>query len=175
MRSDVDFEILVREHHAALFRFALSLTRSEADAGDLVQETFLRWAEKGHQLNDPRKVRTWLFTTLHREASGQRRRLVRFPNDPLEDRESDLPEVPPQGAASADAGAVLAALEKVDDAFRGAVALFYLEDHSYPEVAEILGIPLGTVKSRIARGVAQLQRLLQPPPPRQHPTPIPDA
>lgn len=175
MRSDVDFDTLVEHHHAALFRFALSMTRNEADACDLVQETFLRWAQKGHQLKDPAKARTWLFTTLHREASGQRRRLLRFPNEPIEEREPELPEVPPGGEAIADGATVLAALSEVDEAFRAALALFYLEDHTHPEIAEILDIPLGTVKSRIARGMAQLQRRLHPTPASTLPGPKPGA
>lgn len=164
MRSDVDFEQLVQDHHAALFRFASSLTRNESDAADLVQETFLRWAEKGHQLADPNKVKTWLFTTLHREASGRRRRLLRFPESPIEEHTPDLPEVPPSAAVRSDAAAARAALESLDDPFRAAVTLFYLEDYTYPEIAEILGIPLGTVKSRLARGLALLQARLHPHP-----------
>ena len=160
MRSDVDFEALVREHHAALYRFALSMTRDEADACDLVQETFLRWAEKGHQLVDPTRVKTWLFTTLFREASAHRRRLLRFPQQTLDDAETELPDVPPVAAAATDGRLLLEALQQVDPTYRDAVALFYLENHTHPEIAEVLGIPLGTVKSRISRGVAQLQRLL---------------
>ncbi len=162
MHRDVDFEALVREHHAGLYRFALSVTRHEADASDLVQETFLRWAEKGHQLTDPTRVKTWLFTTLYRDAIRHRQRRVRFPLDTLEEQEAELPEIPSAGPAHTDAGLVLAALDRVDAIYRGAVALFYLEDHTHPEIAEILGIPLGTVKSRISRGIAQLQRFLQP-------------
>lgn len=164
MRSDVDFEKLVNDHHAALYRFALSVTRNEPDAADLVQDTFLRWAEKGHQLADPSKVKTWLFTTLFREASGRRRRILRFPEHTLEDHESDLPEVPPSGAVATDGTLALAALNRLEDPYRTAVTLFYLEDYSYPEIAEILGIPLGTVKSRLARGLTQLQTLLRPGP-----------
>src|SRR5262245_45660698 len=73
MRGDLDFERLVDSHHAALYRFALSLCRNETEAGDLVQETFYLWAAKGHQLADPSKVKSWLFTTLHREFLGKRR------------------------------------------------------------------------------------------------------
>lgn len=162
MRSDVDFETLVREHHAALYRFALSMTRHEADACDLVQDTFVRWAEKGHQLDDPSRVKTWLFTTLYREASARRRRTLRFPHEPLEDVDQELPEIPPVAAAQADGRRVREALDRIDPTFRDAVALFYLGDHTHPEIAAVLGIPLGTVKSRIARGIAQLQRLLLP-------------
>jgi RNA polymerase sigma-70 factor (ECF subfamily) len=159
----VDFEGLVRDHAAPLYRFALSMTRNEADAGDLVQDTFLRWAERGHQLADPTKVKSWLFTTLYREAIGRQRRHLRFPHSALAEVETELPEVPPAAPAAADGAAVLDALHRVDDAYRDALVLFYLEDYSYPEIAEILEIPLGTVKSRISRGIGQLQRLLQPP------------
>lgn len=160
MRDDVDFEQLVQQHHAALYRFALSMTGHEADAADHVQETFLRWATHGHQLADPAKVKSWLFTTLHREVLNRRRRVVRFPTATLEDAAPELPAVPPPPPEARDAATVLAALARVDEVFRGAVTLFYLEDWSQAEVAEILGVPLGTVKSRIARGVAQLQTLL---------------
>jgi RNA polymerase sigma-70 factor (ECF subfamily) len=57
-----------------LYRFAISLTRSEADVCDLAQQTFYKWATKGHQLRDPTKVKSWLFTTLHRGFLESRRR-----------------------------------------------------------------------------------------------------
>ena len=56
MRGDLDFERLVAEHHAPLYRFAVSLTRDESEASDLVQETFYIWAAKGHQLTNPARV-----------------------------------------------------------------------------------------------------------------------
>jgi len=163
MRSDVDFERLVHDHHAALYRFALSLTRNEPDACDLVQETFLRWAERGHQLEDATKVKSWLFTTLYREAAARLRRTIRFPHDSVETTEASLPEIEPIGHRRCDGAAVLGAMGRLDEVFRAPVSLFYLEDYSYPEIATILGIPLGTVKSRISRGVTQLQAILASP------------
>ena len=59
MRGELDFERLVEEHHAPLYRFALSLSRDESEAADLVQETFYIWAAKGHQLTDPTRVKSW--------------------------------------------------------------------------------------------------------------------
>src|ERR1035441_4330276 len=79
MPDHVDFESLVARFYAPLYQFAFSLTRSEADACDLTQQTFTIWAAKGHQLRDPSKVKTWLFTTLHREFLESRRRQTRFP------------------------------------------------------------------------------------------------
>ena len=61
-----------------LYRFALSLSRRESDAADLTQQTFLLWAKKGHQLRDPGKVKTWLFTSLYREFLGRKRQQDRF-------------------------------------------------------------------------------------------------
>jgi DNA-directed RNA polymerase specialized sigma24 family protein len=65
--DDPDFEDLVNRYYRALYQFAFSLTRAEAEAGDLTQQTFYVWAAKGHQLRDAAKVKTWLFTTLYRE------------------------------------------------------------------------------------------------------------
>ena len=151
------FETLVSEHYEALFRFALSLTRHESDARDLTQHTFLVWAKKGHQLRDITRVKTWLFTTMHRAFLVARRRQSRFPECELLEQQlswlaPDLPDDRPSEA--------LLALARVDEVFQPALALFYLEDYSYAEIAAILEVPVGTVKSRIARGVAQLKKIL---------------
>jgi RNA polymerase sigma-70 factor (ECF subfamily) len=74
--------------------------------------------------------------------------------------EEELPDVPPELCGQADWTGVIECLGRVNEAFQAPVALFYIEDYSYPEIAEILEIPLGTVKSRIARGIRQLQQML---------------
>jgi DNA-directed RNA polymerase specialized sigma24 family protein len=66
--STRSLEKLVKLYYQDLYRFGFSLTRSEADACDLTQQTFYIWANKGHQLKDLGKVKGWLFTTLHREC-----------------------------------------------------------------------------------------------------------
>src|ERR1043166_8931387 len=76
----LDFESLVARYYRSLYQFAFGLTRVEADACDLTQQTFYIWATKGHQLRDVTKVKTWLFTTLHREFLESRRRQKRFPH-----------------------------------------------------------------------------------------------
>lgn len=74
--------------------------------------------------------------------------------------EAELPTISPESVSRLDIAHVLNALGRVDGVFQAPVALFYLQDCSYNEIAEILGVPLGTVKSRLARGVGQLQQLL---------------
>ncbi len=160
MDSAEQFERLVSEHYEPLFRFALSLTRTESDAGDLTQQTFYVWATKGHQLRDPAKVKTWLYTTLHRAFLQGRRKQSRLPLQELDEAIEQLPAVAPVLADRVDALRVLPALAQLDEIYQAAVALFYLDDYPYKDIAAILDVPVGTVKSRIARGVAQLRDIL---------------
>lgn len=160
MNSTEQFEALANEHYQPLFRFAMSLTHAESDARDLTQHTFYTWAAKGHQLRDQAKVKTWLYTTLHRAFLEARRRQKRFPHHELDEVSQQLPVLNPEFIGRADCAEVLPALARVDEKFRAAVALFYLEDCSYKEIAVILDVPMGTVKSRIARGIAQLREIL---------------
>ena len=160
MRGDMDLERLVDQHYAALYRFALSLAGHESDAVDLVQETYYLLASKGHQLHDPTKVKSWLFTTLYRLFTGGRRRLVRFPQHELAEVEEELPAVLPEPPHRSDWNVLSQCLVRLDETFRAPIALFYLEDYSYQDIAQILRVPLGTVKSRISRGIVALQAMM---------------
>src|SRR5216117_903352 len=157
MPSD-DFEQIVSKHYEPLYRFAFSLARTEADACDLTQQTFYIWATKGNQLRDRSKVKSWLFTTLHREFLNARRRAVRFPQVELSDANEELPTISQEIVNTLDAARLIECLGQVHEPYRAAVSLFYLEEYSYKEIADILEIPLGTVRSRISRGIAQLQQ-----------------
>ena len=160
MTGNMEFESLVERYYAPLYQFAFSLTRAEADACDLTQQTFSIWAAKGHQLRDFSKVKTWLFTTLHREFLDSRRRQSRFPQVDIEANEAELPAVAPVEVSGAGRGQVLNALARVDEFSRRRWRCFTCKTAPYNEIAEILGVPLGTVKSRLARGIGQLQQLL---------------
>lgn len=170
--AGVEFEHLVAEYYEPLYRFAFSLAREESDACDLTQQTFCVWAAKGHQLRDVSKVKTWLFTTLHREFLGLRRKQSRFPLVELETAAPELPVVAPVAVSGHDTARLLAALARLEAIYQAPVALFYLQDHSYNEIAEILEIPLGTVKSRLARGLGRLHEMLADEPAGSTPEPM---
>ena len=155
-----DFEQIVSQHYEPLYRFAFSLTRTEADACDLTQQTFYIWATNGHELRDRTKVKSWLFTILYREFLNIRKRAARFPHFELSDAIEDLPTISPEVVSTLDSARVLEFLGEIQEPYRAAVTLFYLEDYSYKEIANILEIPIGTVRSRISRGIAQLQRAI---------------
>jgi len=159
--SQPSFEQIVDAHYQGLHRFALSMCRSDATAQDLVQQTFLQWARKGHTLRDTSKVKTWLFTTLYREWLSIARRerkheLVEYEPDlhgaTQEEDEGDGPRV--------DSATLQKALDLMDPNFRAPLVLFYLKELSYREIAEALGIPLGTVMSRLSRAKDQLRATL---------------
>jgi len=159
--ADAEFIQLVDRFYPALYRFALSLARSQADACDLTQQTFYVWATKGHALREAAKAKSWLFTTLYREFLKGRRRSERLtPLDTVIETEADPVNLVAETIATMDAEEVIEALKEVDEAFRAALTLFYLEDLSYNEIAEVLEIPMGTVMSRLSRGKAQLRARL---------------
>src|SRR6266480_841416 len=112
----IDFQRLVDRHYAPLYRFALSLSKSEADAADLTQQTFFLWASKGNQLRDRSKARSWLFTTLYREFLSRRRHEVRFPKIELDNvREDEMSIIPNVNAF--DSATVLQVLCEVEEPF----------------------------------------------------------
>lgn len=154
------FEQTVNSYYEPLYRFAFSLTHQKPDACDLTQETFRRLAEKGHQLRDESKVKTWLFSTLYRIFVNCWRREARFPHVEIGAVEQELPSASPAMADKIDSGVALEALAQLDEVYRAPLVLFYLEEHSYREIAEILAIPTGTVMSRISRGKALLRPML---------------
>ena len=155
----IDFQRLVDRYYAPLYRFALSLSKSEADAADLTQQTFFLWASKGNQLRDRSKARSWLFTTLYREFLSRRRHEVRFPKIELDNvREEEMTNSPSVNAF--DSATALQALREVEEPFRAPLTLFYLEQFSYQEIADMLEVPIGTVMSRLSRGKALLRHRL---------------
>lgn len=157
---DLSAESLVERFYQSLYHFALSLARSEVVAADLTQETYYLWAARGHQLRDTTKVKSWLFTTLHREFLRRQRHSNRFPHHETSQVEDELPVISSTVVNDLDSITVMEALQRVDEHYRVPLAMFYLEDFSYTEIAEALELPAGTVMSRLARGKAQLRALL---------------
>ncbi|PZR79503.1 MAG: hypothetical protein DLM52_00890, partial [Chthoniobacterales bacterium] len=142
---NLDFEGLVGEFYLALYTFALSLTRKEADAADLTQQTFYIWAAKGHQLRDASKVGAWLFTTLFRAFIARKRYDAHFVDLGDDLQFIEPPHLSPSVVNAVDAKIVQQALHGLAERYRAPVTLFYMRQFSYREIAAILDIPIGTV------------------------------
>jgi len=158
----------------ALYRTALRMTRSEAEAEDLVQETYIRAFRFRHQFTPGTNLKAWLFRILTNTFINQyRRKAARPDTTELDDVEESIlyrhmRDVNP-GSASPDPEAELIdntlssevkdALEALPEKFRTTL-LLDVEGFSYKEIAEMLDIPIGTVMSRLHRGRKFLQKRL---------------
>lgn len=155
------FETIVSDYQQPLFRFAYSLARNSDQAHDLVQQAFYIYAKKGGSLRDPSKVKSWLFTTLYREFLRNKRERTRIDSREPEQLESIAGHSEPDVSQSIDGKLAVDALQEVDPLYRAPLALFYLNDLSYKEIADSLGIPIGTVMSRLSRGKSRLREVFQ--------------
>jgi RNA polymerase sigma-70 factor (ECF subfamily) len=156
---DADFEQAALAHIDSLFGTAMRLTRRAPDAEDLVQDTYLKAFRAAHQFEPGTNLKAWLFTILHNTFRNMRRHAGRNPvevdSEAVERAVSDGPggQSPEQMLSRRDLDADLkGALDALPDAFRQAVWLRDVEELSYAEVADVLGVPIGTVMSRISRG-----------------------
>ena len=139
----------------ALRRYARALTRNADIADDLVQDTLVRALRSEHLFHGG-EVRSWLYTILTNLNRNRLRSLARRPAlSPIDD--NDAPDMAGPEAGGRDIERALATL--VDDQ-RTALLLVVLEGLSYREVAEVQGVPIGTVMSRLARARAQIKSFL---------------
>ncbi len=153
-----------------VYRFALSLTRDDADADDVVQETYLRAYRSWHTFIPGTDCRRWLFTICRNVFLRSRER--QRPTVDLEDGEQDAVAAGSVYAAARELGyddlyatldlapALREALDELVEPFRSAVVLVDVEDMSYETAAQVMGVPIGTVRSRLFRGRRLLQEKL---------------
>jgi RNA polymerase sigma-70 factor, ECF subfamily len=156
----LNIESIVSRFYVPLYRFALSLTKSDAEAADLTQQTFFILARRFDQIRDVSKVKCWLFTTLRCGFLISVRLQSNHPHVELRPDIYDSPSVPSDAERALDAKFTVEALFRVEETYRIALELFYLGELSYKEIAQALEIPIGTVMSRLSRGKDQLRALL---------------
>lgn len=146
--------------------FARRLTGNTADADDLVQATFERAFESWRQLRQPAACRAWLFRIAHNAfLDGKRAAAVRSQLELAPSAEIEMPGfiVPAEAVERLTARELEAALDRLPREQREALLLCDLWGFRYAEIAEILGSPIGTVRSRIARARTRLSALLAEP------------
>jgi RNA polymerase sigma-70 factor, ECF subfamily len=164
-RAQFESEALV--HLDALYSFALKLTRARDDAEDLVSDTILRAFERWEQYRLGTNIRAWLFTILYHVFVSRKRRIDAREVQPIEQEDGwtgyeAVGEVDPEGKFydSFLDESISQAIAKLPDEYRAAVVLSDVHQLRYAEIANILGVPEGTVKSRLFRGRRILQKKL---------------
>lgn len=155
-------EALVEGHLDALHGYAYARTRSGDLAREVVQRAFLKAFEKRHQLRDPLAARGWLLTILRNEIALEHRAHARFVVWEPDDFEAVAgPEVE-AGLDPELVDALPEALGQLSEGARDILHLRYQQDLSYDAIADLLGVPMGTVQSRIHRAKLTLKTLLRP-------------
>jgi RNA polymerase sigma-70 factor (ECF subfamily) len=175
--SEDAFAILIAQYHQPLYSVIARSLNDPADAADITQEVFIKVFRNIRSFQGESSLRTWLYRIALHEASNQRRWWSRHkkqeltidsPYDPEEDGGQSLSStLADQGESPFDLAAqsqvrarVEAALRQLPEAFRTVVVLREIEGFTYEEIAEILNVNLGTVKSRLTRGRSALRALL---------------
>jgi RNA polymerase sigma-70 factor (ECF subfamily) len=182
--SEQAFAQLIDRYHQPLYSLIARSLQDPADAADITQEVFLKVFRSIRGFHGEASLRTWLYRIALREASNQRRWWSRHKHQEIAldapccsrcatDAAGDAQSL---GSTLADAGSspfdqaaqhevrerVEAALRQVPEAFRAVVVLREIEGFAYEEIADILQVNLGTVKSRLMRGRAALRAVLAP-------------
>src|SRR6185503_11213071 len=153
-----DFEAAAMPHLNDLFRTATRVVGDRSEAEDLVQEAYLQAWKAFHRFEPGTNCRAWLFKILINEVRHYRRRWFNSKTvaEPEQSFEETLAFEPPLPEDIQDED-VLAALDEIPREFREVVLLSDVQEFSYKEIADMLGIPVGTVMSRLSRGRKQLR------------------
>jgi RNA polymerase sigma-70 factor (ECF subfamily) len=160
VRTSMDVRLLVDQHYELLYRFAYRLSGSAAEAEDLTQETFCTAQQKIGQLRDSASARGWLCKILRNHYLQGRRNHAEVFVESLENLAIE-PEQAPDCATEIDSERLQAVLGELSEAYRTPIILFYFEEFSYRQIADQMGIPIGTVMSRLARAKAYLRSRLR--------------
>ena len=161
------FEAEALQHLDALYGFALKLTRAPDEAEDLVSDTMLRALERWEQYQLGTNSRAWLFTILY-HAFVSRKRRIDAREVSIDDTPDDRPAFEAVGEADPEGRFydsfidedIVRAVDALPAEYRVVVVLSDIQELRYAEIAQVLGIPEGTVKSRLFRGRRMLQKRL---------------
>ena len=148
---------LIEQHAPLLYRYAYRLTGNSHEAEDLTQQTYLLVQQRGHQLRDVQALRGWLLTIVRNVFLKSRRH--RGCGRSLDD--IDEPQVIEESWDSpVDREQLQQALLELSEEFRSPLVLYYFEDFSYQQIADHMGVPIGTVMSRLSRAKTFLRKRL---------------
>lgn len=166
VREQALFEELTRQHYAGVYNYLCYMSREQALAEDLTQETFMLVWQHLPELRQRQHAQSWIYRIARNQFLQHRRRAgldTISLGDCNEVYGGPLPETDPQLMLERDAlqETVHRAVEELPDHYREVIVLYNLEHFSLAQIAAVLEVPIGTVKSRRAKAVAALRRVLQ--------------
>ena len=154
------FGTLVERYDRAVYHLAFRTLRDAEEARDAAQEAFFKAFRSLRTYRPEAKFSTWIFSITYHACCDRLGRRKRYSSEELSDR-ADPAAGPEQEAIAGDeARRLRAAIAQLPEKYRSVITLYHLQGKQYNEVAEVLGIPIGTVKTHLFRAKEQLRRLL---------------
>jgi len=155
------FGILVERYERAVYHLAVRTLRDAEEAKDATQEAFFKGFRALRTFRPGAKFSTWIFTIVYRVCCDRLARRKRYSGDELPDR-ADPSAGPQEQAESADeARRLRAAIDALPEKYRTVITLFHLQNKQYEEIAQVLDLPLGTVKTHLFRAKDRLRKALE--------------
>ncbi|MCX6751834.1 MAG: RNA polymerase sigma factor [Candidatus Nomurabacteria bacterium] len=155
------FEYILSFYEKAIFNYCLRITKNPQEAKDITQETFIKVYSHRKSIDPEKKIKTWIFTIATNTTYDFLRSKKRKNETSLDEENETIPNFeayyPEEGLVSD----VEKALKKINPEYKKALLLFYQQGFKYEEIAEILLMPINTVKTHISRGKEELKELLK--------------
>ena len=153
MREPV--ENLIKQHQKHLFAAAFSVCQNASDADDVVQDTFLKYHLSKKEFSSPEHIKAWLLRVAINKAKDLNRRTWRWNAVSLDEVAQSLTTEPGEDTW------LLTEVMKLPEKYRIVLHLFYYEDYSVAEIAKILKVSEGSVKTRLSRARSMLKNSLE--------------
>ncbi len=154
------FATLVERYDRAVYHLAYRTLHDVEEARDATQEAFFKAFRSLRTFKAGAKFSTWIFAIAYHACCDRLNRRRHFTGDELPDRADPSPSPEHQVIALDEASRLRAAIDALPEKYRTVVTLFHLQGKQYEEIASVLGLPMGTVKTHLFRAKEQLRRLL---------------
>lgn len=154
------FATLVERYDRAVYHLAYRTLRDVEEARDVAQEAFFKAFRSLRTFKPGAKFSTWIFSIAYHACCDRLNRRKRYSSDELPDRADAAPGPEAQAIALDEATRLRAAIDSLPEKYRTVVTLYHLQGKQYEEIAQVLGLPMGTVKTHLFRAKEQLRKLL---------------
>jgi RNA polymerase sigma-70 factor (ECF subfamily) len=158
-RADA-FETLVERYERAVYHLAFRTLRETEEAKDATQEAWVKAYRALASFRPGAKFSTWIFTICYRVCCDRIAKRRRYSGDEIPDVADPAPGPEHQYEAAEEAARLRAAVERLPEKYRTVITLFHLQGKQYEEIAAVLGLPLGTVKTHLFRAKELLRTML---------------
>jgi RNA polymerase sigma-70 factor (ECF subfamily) len=161
LRNNPDaFATLVERYDRAVYHLSYRTLHDVEEARDATQEAFFKAYRSLHTFKPGAKFSTWIFAIAYHACCDRLNRRKRYSNEEMPDRADGGPGPEAQAIALDEAQRLRAAIDALPEKYRTVITLYHLQGKQYEEIAQVLGLPMGTVKTHLFRAKEHLRKLL---------------